>query len=567
MSRYWHRISVKYAVAFIGVALSLLLVVALDFLLMNSVKQRMHEFNHVFGEASDAMLNADRDLYQARVAEMGYLRALPDSPKATQQLESYRENAQQAHDRVKKFATLLAGYPAILETLKEFDTRYAAWQAQSQRTLDLHSRGELAAAEAQLEGASLTSFESLRELYDLAEQAAESGIAALEAQTMSNISTKQYSVLAFSVLVFAAAVVIALFGPLLMSRAIRQLTARIREITEGDGDLTARIDTKRQDEIGDLARQFNAFIARIDTMLQSVCADAISVRNAANEIDDSTRELSSRTEQAAANLEETSASMEQITSTVTNTSDAAEQANQLALSAMDVARQGQQAMRDMENTMAEISTSASQISEIITLIDGIAFQTNLLALNAAVEAARAGEHGRGFAVVAQEVRQLASRSSDASRDIRELIDASVARTHQGASLVQTTGSTMERIVESVERVTHMMGEISDGAREQSLGIGQVNTAVNELDSTTQHNAAMVQRAGSAISDLRAQADRLNALVAAFRLSNDGSAPGAAVPSESVAAPTLTDRHATVSAIPRARVAKREQEVAEEWTTF
>ncbi|HAB09489.1 MAG TPA: chemotaxis protein, partial [Alcanivorax sp.] len=146
------------------------------------------------------------------------------------------------------------------------------------------------------------------------------------------------------------------------------------------------------------------------------------------------------------------------------------------------------------------------------------FQTNILALNASVEAARAGEHGRGFAVVAQEVRTLAGRSGDASREIRELVDRSVTSTQTGAGLVKNAGRTMEDIVASIDKVTRVISEISTGAQEQSQGIGQVNTAVAELDTMTQHNASMVEETSSAAEEMRHQAEQLAALIASFRLS-------------------------------------------------
>lgn len=515
-----NKISVKYAVAFIGVALSLMIVVIVDFILVNSVKDRMTEFSNTFNSAISTVLNADRDLYQARVAELEYLRTEPGSESAQAQIDSFRDNAQQAYDRMQDFSKKLADYPDIIAKLNGFEALYGNWIEQAEQVLSLHGSGDSTKAVAQLDGPSIEAFNELRNIYDLAGVTADEKVVELEAATLAQVRTHQYSVIAFSILVFIGAVSIALVGPLLMSRAIRQITHRVKEITEGDGDLTARIVTKRRDEIGELANQFNAFVVRIDKTFQSVRASTLSVHGASDEIAKSSQDLASRTEQAASNLQETSASMEQIAATVNNTSDAAQQANQLVQSTVDVARQGHQAMRQVEDTMDEISASASQISEIITLIDGIAFQTNILALNASVEAARAGEHGRGFAVVAQEVRTLASRSSDASRSIRELIDTSVNRTQSGATLVKSTGKTMQEIVESIERVTDVISEISAGTKEQSQGIGQINTAVTELDNMTQHNAAMVEQSSAAASEMQEQVKRLNALIGSFRLSQD-----------------------------------------------
>ncbi|QIB64675.1 methyl-accepting chemotaxis protein [Kineobactrum salinum] len=545
MPRVLHKIRVKYAIAFISVALALLAIVVVDALLVNTVKQRMTEFSSTFNPASSAILNADRDLYQARVAELEYVQAAPGSVRAEQLRALFAEDAGQALERMQAFISMLAQYPDITAELAGFEELFSSWQNQSRQVFELRDAGDQAAAEAQLTAGSLAAFDALREIYNLAGELADAKVIELEAVTLERVRLQQIAVSAFAVLVFVIATAIALMGPHMMSRAIEQVTGRIREISEGDGDLTVRIDSSRKDEIGDLATQFNGFIARMDHTLLAVRSSTRSVHHAADEIARSSQELASRTEQTSANLQETSASMEEITATVGNTSDAAQQADQLAKSTVTVAHEGQQSMRDVETTMSTISESATQINEIVTLIDGIAFQTNILALNASVEAARAGEHGRGFAVVAQEVRTLASRSSDASRDIRRLVENSVASTQAGSELVRKAGSTMQNIVDSIEQVTRMIGEISSGAMEQSHGISQVNTAVNELDSMTQHNAAMVEQSSAAADGMRTQAEQLQALIAAFRLSRreEGAAastPARRTPANKVA-PVGTDK--------------------------
>ncbi|WP_163577506.1 methyl-accepting chemotaxis protein [Halomonas faecis] len=298
---------------------------------------------------------------------------------------------------------------------------------------------------------------------------------------------------------------------------LRQTAQAMREIAEGDGDLTRRLSVTHQDEIGTLAIQFNAFAARMQELLLEVKGSAQRVHAAAEEIAHGSESLAARTEQEASSLQETSASMEQITATVNQSAESAQQANELALSAAVVARKGEAAMEEVGGTMTDINASAARIAEIITLIDNIAFQTNILALNASVEAARASEHGRGFAVVAQEVRVLASRSTDAAREIRQLIEASVEHTQDGAQIVQHAGRTMQDMVHSVERVNSVIAEISAGAREQSVGISQVNQAVSELDGNTQRNVALVEQASSAAAEMREESEHLNALMGGFVL--------------------------------------------------
>ncbi|QEA38457.1 hypothetical protein FGL86_04760 [Pistricoccus aurantiacus] len=285
----------------------------------------------------------------------------------------------------------------------------------------------------------------------------------------------------------------------------------------GDGDLAQRLPVKGRNETAELATQFNAFADKINDVLLDVRESSEYVRVAASEIAMGGQDLSGRTETAASNIQETSASMEQLTSTVEHTAQSSRQANQLAESASDVASRGGEAVSRVVQTMDEIETSSKQIAEIVTVMDSIAFQTNLLALNASVEAARAGEQGRGFAVVAGEVRQLASRSADAARQIKQLIDTSSDKTRAGAELVRNAGATMDEIVASVARVTDVLGEISAATNEQSQGIGQVNEAVAELDRMTQQNAAMVEESTNAAAHLQEQSQRLAQIVGGFTL--------------------------------------------------
>ncbi|MCL5426285.1 MAG: methyl-accepting chemotaxis protein [Gammaproteobacteria bacterium] len=345
-------------------------------------------------------------------------------------------------------------------------------------------------------------------------------LAELEAAAMADLRQSILFAALLGAVLFAMVALIAIGFTRRTLGPIKRTSAAMHDIAQGRGDLTRRLAVESGDEIGELAVQFNAFVARMQETLRDVRSSTLSVHQAAGEISQSSEELATRTEQAAANLQQTSASMEEITSTVNHSADNAQQANTLVQSTAEVAREGETAMGQVESTMRDINDSASRISDIISMIDAIAFQTNILALNASVEAARAGEHGRGFAVVAQEVRILASRSSDASKEIRALIDASVQHTHSGAKLVRNAGDTMREIVSSVAKVTDVIGEITAGAKEQSSGIGQINTAVAEMDTMTQQNAAMVQESTTAAANMRRHAEHLNQLINSFVLGDD-----------------------------------------------
>lgn len=292
--------------------------------------------------------------------------------------------------------------------------------------------------------------------------------------------------------------------------------------TVASRDLTSVIKVDRRDETGDLLQALKQMNDSLMGVVSDVRGGAQAIASASDQILAGNRDLSSRTEEQASSLTETAAAMEQLTATVQQNADNAHQANMLASSAADVATRGGTIVAQVVTTMRDIHDSSQKVSDIIGVIDSIAFQTNILALNAAVEAARAGEQGKGFAVVAAEVRALAQRSATAAHEIKELIGASVSATDTGNRLVADAGTTMNEIVESVQRVTDIMGEITAASAEQSSGIQQVNQAVIEMDNTTQQNAALVEEAAAAAGSLQEQASRLAGVVATFKLSANAS---------------------------------------------
>ena len=308
----------------------------------------------------------------------------------------------------------------------------------------------------------------------------------------------------------------------ILARRLRRLTQvrdAMHDIGSGEGDLARRIDAQGEDELAQIATDFNSFASKLSGVLLQIRDASGSVRVAAEEIASGNQDLSSRTELTASNLQQTTASMEQLTETVRQNADAARQANQLVAQASSVAQHGGKVVGDVVSTMEQINSASRKISDIIGVIDGIAFQTNILALNAAVEAARAGEQGRGFAVVASEVRSLASRSAEAAKEIKGLISASVQEVANGSRLVNDAGTTMTDIVTSVQRVTDIMAEISASTSEQSTSIAEVGQAVNQLDQMTQQNAALVEESAAAAQSLKDQSVRLTEVVGSFRLAS------------------------------------------------
>ncbi|MTW34408.1 HAMP domain-containing protein [Pseudoduganella danionis] len=324
------------------------------------------------------------------------------------------------------------------------------------------------------------------------------------------------------------------------------------------GDLATPVEMRRDDEMGALSRALSTVIDNWTHLLTDIRTAGHTITQEASEIAQGNADLSARTESQASSLEETAASMHELTDTVRENADHAQQANQLVVSASDVAVQGGQVMEQMVGTMASIKESSARVVDIISLIDSIAFQTNILALNAAVEAARAGEQGRGFAVVATEVRGLAQRSAQAAREIKDLIDDSVAKVETGSKLADTAGQTMGNIVTSVRHVTEIMNDISVASRRQTQGIEEVNSAITEMDDLTQRNAALVEQAAAAAQSMREQAHELLKAVSSFQLPASAGAnnvPEAGAAAAAASAPTLLQRRGQAGAGKRLAIAK------------
>jgi methyl-accepting chemotaxis protein len=286
------------------------------------------------------------------------------------------------------------------------------------------------------------------------------------------------------------------------------------------GDLTESIHTDYDGSFGELKNDANATVTKLTEIITQIREAASTVSTGADEIAQGNADLSQRTEEQASSLEETASSMEEMTSAVKSSADNANQANEIASKTQKLASSGGAVVQDAVKAMGEINESSKHIADIIGVIDEIAFQTNLLALNAAVEAARAGEQGRGFAVVASEVRNLAQRSAGAAKEIKDLIRDSVDKVTVGSELVNKSGATLEDIVNSVQKVSTMVSDISGSAHEQSSGIEQVNKAVSQMDEMTQQNAALVEEATAAGEAMAEQARKLMQQMAFFTLNQD-----------------------------------------------
>ena len=311
-----------------------------------------------------------------------------------------------------------------------------------------------------------------------------------------------------------------------VSEGINDLADVIKKVTDdlarnlkslSQGDLNARITKDYEGVFKDLKDDFNTTSEKLAQIAGAIKGIAVEVKGSADEMADSSEGLSSRVEEQASTLEETASSMEELTSTVKTNAESAQEASDAANKTRGIAERGSQVANDAGTAMEKINESSKQITEIINVIDEIAFQTNLLALNAAVEAARAGDAGRGFAVVAQEVRTLAQRSAQSSKDIKALIDDSSRQVGDGVELVQTAVSSLKDIYDSIDSVSNTISQIASASAEQATSLDEVNQAVMEMDSVTQQNASMAQQSRNIAQVMQDKSEDLTETVAFFKL--------------------------------------------------
>ena len=284
-----------------------------------------------------------------------------------------------------------------------------------------------------------------------------------------------------------------------------------------DGDMTVRLEKPFTESLDAIRGNFNDSVEKLQAAMLSFSENAAVIQSGSEEIRGAADDLARRTEQQAASVEQTAAALEEITTSVKDSTSRAEEAGALVGRTKQGAEKSGEVVRDAVNAMSAIEQSAQSISNIIGVIDDIAFQTNLLALNAGVEAARAGEAGKGFAVVAQEVRELAQRSATAAKEIKALITSSGEQVKRGVSLVGQTGESLQAIVTEVKEINRNVEAIVQAAREQSTGLQEINTAVSQMDQSTQKNAAMVEESNAAAHTLVTEVSSLSSRLGQFNL--------------------------------------------------
>jgi len=339
----------------------------------------------------------------------------------------------------------------------------------------------------------------------------------------SEVMAPTYSFIMMVIAIGAVLGAVFIFIGILMARAIaqplRDASKVLQDIAEGDGDLTMRLNVATGDEVGEMAQWFNKFVSKLEEIISSVKQSAVKVDQATLEVASGSQGVSQATQEQASAIEQVAATVEEMTSSIRQNAGNAEQGRRQTQEMVGLAGDAGQLTEKLVQAMNDISTSSHKIGDIITTVNEVAFQTNLLALNAAVEAARAGEHGKGFAVVAEEVRALAQRSAESSRQVRSLIEDSLAKVQTGDEIVKQSSTAIASIVSRIETVANTMDEIAASSSEQASGVDELNRAIGQIDSSTQQNAGTVEELAGAADMLSQEAELLSSNVARFKVSS------------------------------------------------
>ena len=506
---HW-RIGARLFVAF-GAVLALLLVVAVVAVWnLNTLSHTTRHMTQVAWAKADAAsrLGLIAALNARRTAEQVF-----SDPQRRQQLRdeivASREAFVVSIKRLQELLFLDEG-KALLAKIEQARGIYVQSQTKFYALLDA---GDMEGATHELQTVTLVQLALIsqycQDLSDLENRLAQED----GAQAVAAADWARWIVIATGLIAAALGMGLAWVITRSITRPLVQAVGVAQSVAQGQLGNAMAID--RSDETGDLLQTLQAMDQSLVQIVTNVRQGSDAIATATTQIATGNLDLSGRTEEQASALEQTTAAMHELSGTVAQNYESGKQASALAETAAQVAMRGGKVVAEVVDTMEAINTSSRKIADIIGIIDSIAFQTNILALNAAVEAARAGEQGRGFAVVASEVRALAGRSADAAREIKGLIAESVGNVSNGSTQVEKAGSTMDEIVVSVRRVADIMREMSKASQDQTVGIAQINQAMQQMDQVTQENAALVEEAAAAAQSLQSQAQALVQTVSVF----------------------------------------------------
>ncbi|NLV68665.1 MAG: HAMP domain-containing protein [Spirochaetes bacterium] len=516
------KIRTKFTLVFSIITLVILLVSVLQIINLSQIAASAESIYKVRLLSINYLLQADRDAYQSSIAisqalniAAGTKGSSPDIDKLT---AAINENYEQIGQRFGKFMDLhLAHGGEQVEEFAQFTENYGPMNTQTQQIIKLIKNGRTAEAASIYNTSYNASFSKARDAMDRLTQITET-TAENEFNSIlsSNNRGKAISVIAMIIttIILSAVSITATRSFTIPIFKMVKFAEKIR-----DRDVSARVSDDRKDELGILINSLNQAIESVDVTLHGILEVSDQVFNAVSQITTGNLDLSQRTSEQASSLEEIAATIEQSTAAVSRTAEVSREAKNLSESGTSISEEGSLIAHTATDSINEINVSSKRIVDIITVINEIAFQTNLLALNAAVEAARAGDQGRGFAVVAGEVRNLAQRSGNASKEIESLIKDSVIKVEKGTSLVLKTGEALQNISLSNRETANLISEIATAGEEQMSGMEQINKAVMDLDKMTQQNAALVEEVSTLSEEVLTRAKEMKEAVNLFTITD------------------------------------------------
>lgn len=499
-------IKIKYSIPLAIALFSLIAITYANYMLTDKLERNANVFPNQYMPAINSVLNADRDLYQARVAEIQMVNA----PSIEQNfIDDFRENAQQAKDRFNNYRGLMKDYPDILASLNNFDTLYRVWFEEVEKVIDAKSIGDDSTAKLMMNSSSKTSFSNLRKLYDKAGEGAFIKASLLQSEIEeSNRYFKIVTLIIAAIIIFITTAS-AFYSQRLLLLRLSEIKNGINDITSGGGDLTNKVVIKQQDEIGDLGTAFNLFIESLRGLISDLRNDVLTLATSSTSLKESAKkgqdvadQQNNASDMIVSAVHEMSMSTKELANIALKTADETKEAMVFSAEGVNKIGASVKQIEQLYITIENASTGTKKLSEdshnisgVLDVIRGIAEQTNLLALNAAIEAARAGESGRGFAVVADEVRNLAQKTQESTDSIQSMIeslqsgvDNVVSHISDGFEKVtntvdfsKETEASLEKILNSITTVNDMSIQTATATEEQTAVTEDINRNLHALN--------------------------------------------------------------------------------------
>ncbi|MER2491458.1 methyl-accepting chemotaxis protein [Catenovulum sediminis] len=535
-----HSIRAKSSLPIAALAITLVVVFFTFLHLLSLQEDALETQSEKFIKSISAVLNADRDLYQAKVAQLNVLTGLGSFEENNKEM---RENAAQVKERFNAYRRYLADYPDVTNKFASFERAYKDWYQASEGLLD--SKDESLEARRRLIVATDVKFQAVRDILDKAGEAAEQKSEQLKTELESEVSAFKNSAFILIIIILLVAGWFSYQVPKQLTGQINFLTGRIREIASGNGDLTATIDVQSRDEFGELAIQFNRFVGNLRELIKAVLHQSAELSELTNTLQDSsqktrsvTQTLNKASDSIVSAVHEMNISNKEMAQVASGSAEEAENSSTKAQQGISVVAHSNSSIAELSADMdtalsfsAELEKSSEDIASVLDVIRGIAEQTNLLALNAAIEAARAGEQGRGFAVVADEVRTLATRTQESTNHIQEMIEQLQHNVNRSSDAITSgkknvdktidsfgeTNQVFEALLQSAQRVNELSTQTAQATEEQSAVSDDISQNLFNLNEESGHATSIAESSESLAKRIKNLSENLNGLVSKFRV--------------------------------------------------